>query len=323
MVSVIVPVFNVANYLERCIDSILNQSYSDLELILVNDGSTDGSYEICKKYEAKDSRVKLISQKNQGVSVARNVGLEIATGDWISFVDSDDYLDLDFYDVLMNASKNVDSEVLCCGVRPINEKGIEVSHLLTKKIPVENVKLSMRSVYQHFFDLSKRFIYWGPFDKIYRADIAKSIRFEPGRKRAEDFFYCFCAFQKCTSVYYIPQKKYNYFQRQNSVTHVKIFDDSGFDPVCLSRKALNNLIATNASQETIDVSKLLLVMLSAKAVKAFYKFGDFKNEKFRTRILELRKSLRKDIFLVRKMSIRFAVLCFLAAYFPQFFFMKR
>jgi glycosyltransferase involved in cell wall biosynthesis len=92
-VSVIVPVYNAESYLRRCLDSILNQSYSDLELVLVNDGSTDGSADICNEYEKKDNRVKFLSQTNQGPALARKYGVENAEGVYVMFVDSDDYID--------------------------------------------------------------------------------------------------------------------------------------------------------------------------------------------------------------------------------------
>ena len=92
MISIIVPVYNVEAYLPQCLDSLINQTYQDLEIICVNDGSTDGSLEILQKYQSKDKRIKVVSQKNQGLSGARNTGISQATGEWIMFVDSDDYL---------------------------------------------------------------------------------------------------------------------------------------------------------------------------------------------------------------------------------------
>ena len=100
MISVIVPVYNAEKYLKKCLDSLVNQSYKDLEIILVNDGSQDGSEKICKDYEEKDSRIILINKNNGGPSSARNSGIEKANGEYLSFIDSDDYLALDFYEKL-------------------------------------------------------------------------------------------------------------------------------------------------------------------------------------------------------------------------------
>ena len=102
MISVIVPVYNCAEKLNRCVESILNQSFTDLEVILVNDGSTDGSLEICRQYERKDSRIKIINKENARVSRARNIGMEQAQGEYIQFVDSDDYIQRDMCKTLVN-----------------------------------------------------------------------------------------------------------------------------------------------------------------------------------------------------------------------------
>ncbi|SHL04927.1 Glycosyltransferase involved in cell wall bisynthesis [Fibrobacter sp. UWH5] len=319
MISVIVPVYNVSAYLRRCVDSILAQTYSELEVILVNDGSTDDCLGICKYYEALDNRIVLIDQKNQGVSVARNRGLAIARGRWISFVDADDYLDLDFYEILIEGTKKTESEVVCCGVRPVNENGVEVPHLQTKRIPTTAVSLNMDRVYRHFLGLEERFIYWSPFDKIYRADIAKKIRFEVGRKRAEDFFYCFNFFQYCSSLYYIPEKKYNYFQRSDSVTHMRNFDESQFDPVDLSKKVLSILSSGRASETVVELSQQHYIVQVARLVKSFYQYGGDEKVLFQNRVINERNELKCQMSSFMKMPIRFAVLCFFSAFFPQLF----
>lgn len=97
MLTIIVPIYNTENYLSECIDSILNQSYKDIELILINDGSTDNSSSICDEYSSKDKRIKVIHIENRGVSYARNTGLSIAKGEYITFVDSDDFVSNDIY----------------------------------------------------------------------------------------------------------------------------------------------------------------------------------------------------------------------------------
>src|SRR5699024_165398 len=99
--SIIVPIYNSEKRLGRCLNSIINQSYKNIEIILVNDGSTDTSLEICNEFKKKDSRVKVINKENEGVALARNDGLLVATGDYIAFVDSDDYLDLTMYENLL------------------------------------------------------------------------------------------------------------------------------------------------------------------------------------------------------------------------------
>ena len=114
LLSVIIPVYNVEPYLEQCLDSVINQTYKNLEIICINDGSTDNSLKILEKYQKKDNRIKLINQKNKGLSEARNAGLDVAKGEYIAFVDSDDYLELNAYEEAMNV---VLQEKISCGLK--------------------------------------------------------------------------------------------------------------------------------------------------------------------------------------------------------------
>ena len=113
-ISVIVPVYKVESYLEQCISSIIKQTYKNLEIILVNDGSPDNCGKLCDIYAKKDSRIKVIHKKNGGLSDARNVALDIATGDYIGFVDSDDWININMYEVLINEAKNEDADIVEC-----------------------------------------------------------------------------------------------------------------------------------------------------------------------------------------------------------------
>lgn len=110
-VSVIVPVYNVEKYLKRCLDSLINQTLSDIDIICINDGSKDSSLQILEQYAQKDSRIVIYNQENSGLSVARNTGLEHASGEYIGFVDSDDWVDLDFYEKLYNSAKNNNADI--------------------------------------------------------------------------------------------------------------------------------------------------------------------------------------------------------------------
>lgn len=112
-VSVIIPVYNVEKYISKCLDTLINQTLKDIEIICINDGSKDNSLSILKKYAQKDSRIKIIDKQNEGLSVARNDGLKLARGEYIGYVDSDDWVDLDFYEKLYNAAKKYNSDIAC------------------------------------------------------------------------------------------------------------------------------------------------------------------------------------------------------------------
>ncbi len=116
LVSIIVPVYNVEKYIEKCILSIINQTYTNLEIIIVNDGSLDHSENIIKEYISKDNRIKYIKRENGGLGAARNTGIENATGKYIAFVDSDDWIDPEMYSVLWQKAYECDADVVCCEI---------------------------------------------------------------------------------------------------------------------------------------------------------------------------------------------------------------
>ena len=114
LISVIIPCYNVEKYIDRCMESVLNQTYRNLEIILVDDGSTDGTGEIIKKYAEHDHRIKILHQKNKGAGAARNAGMEIASGSYIGFVDSDDWIAEDMYEYLIGIIKEEDADIAAC-----------------------------------------------------------------------------------------------------------------------------------------------------------------------------------------------------------------
>lgn len=117
LISVIVPIYNVEKYLVRCVDSIVNQTYKNLEIILVDDGSPDRCPQMCDDYAEKDSRIKVVHKKNGGLSDARNAGMAVATGEYISFIDSDDWIETSMFELLLNNIFQYDCEISCGGIK--------------------------------------------------------------------------------------------------------------------------------------------------------------------------------------------------------------
>ena len=150
MISVIVPVYKVEKYLRQCIESIQRQTYSDLEIILVDDGSPDGCPAICDEYARNDKRIKVLHQENGGLSVARNVGLDIAKGEYIAFVDSDDYIKENMYEMLYNKIVMEDADLIICSYDKVDENNNKIdnysplqdevleSYEALKKLPIKN-----------------------------------------------------------------------------------------------------------------------------------------------------------------------------------------
>lgn len=170
--SIIVPVYNVAPYLNYCIDSILCQTFSDYELILIDDGSTDGSGEICDSYKQKDNRVRVIHQRNKGFSGARNAGLEMATGKYLAFVDSDDYIHPLMYQTLISVIEKDESDVAACeSVRTEKNKIFTDDDIVKRNYEI--VYWSLDESLQNISLLN--LVVW---NKIYRRSIVNEIRFE-------------------------------------------------------------------------------------------------------------------------------------------------
>lgn len=201
IISVIVPVYNVQEYLEKCINSILEQTYADLEVILVDDGSTDGSRETCDKLAQNDRRIKVIHQQNAGQSSARNVGLDIATGDYVSFIDSDDWIDNDMYEVLMNLMNRYNPDIVSCGLKNIYKD--HVNSIQTDKVVVFSNEEALEDLFsQHYI----RFEVW---NKIYKKELLTSLRFKSGQIHEEIYFSSHALLQ-ANKIVYIDRPMYNY-----------------------------------------------------------------------------------------------------------------
>lgn len=181
-ISVIVPIYNSAQTLERTLNSIIDQTYKNLEIILINDGSTDNSFEICKKYSQKDNRIVTINQENKGVGEARNRGLDVATGDFISFVDSDDTMDKNFYTELIATQIVTNADIVESGAKVVLDKNYEI-YPYNKK---EKVNIFQNHDYmKNYLNFSLNVSVWG---KIYKRKLIGKIRF-PALNINEDFMF--------------------------------------------------------------------------------------------------------------------------------------
>ena len=209
LISVIVPVYGVEEYLCRCIDSVLKQTYKKFELILVDDGSLDCSGKICDEYAKTDERIKVIHKKNGGLSDARNAGLTKACGEYISFIDSDDWVSKEYLERLLNALKETRADICECNV--LKTKGEEKTQTLEK----EMLKIydTIDALEQLICDNVLRQYVW---NKIYRRCVIKNISFPKG-KTNEDEFWTYQVFGNAQRVTKIPDILYYYFQRPNSI----------------------------------------------------------------------------------------------------------
>lgn len=231
-ISVIVPVYNVEDYLGKCLHSILNQTYANLEIILVNDGSTDSSGLLCDKYAKEDDRIKVVHKKNGGLSSARNAGLDNATGDYISFLDSDDTVASDFYESLIERSSSP-FEVACSHIVRVDENGVVTprndKHLVGDSI---DVKSFIRELLLHTGDVSV-------CSKLFHKDAIGNCRFDESRLN-EDLLFMFDITERIERINFTGKVGYYYLCRGGSISskYGKAIEDMVGNSIEVSEKAI-------------------------------------------------------------------------------------
>jgi len=228
LISVIIPVYNVEKYLSRCIDSVINQTYKNLEIILIDDGSMDDSGKICDEYALKDNRIKVIHKQNGGVSSARNVGLDIAKGEYIGFVDSDDYIENDMYEILYELLVRNQTDISCC-----NKYVFRVNKFIdSENFPTEKI-LSFNEV----LDNPKHDFYiW---NKLFSRNVIGNIRFNEQLTLGEDLLFTYQVLQKIRNIAFYKEAKYYYCDNSNSITRIRVFKKEYINQILFYEKLLN------------------------------------------------------------------------------------
>lgn len=215
VISVIIPVYNIEKYLVRCLESIINQSYTKLEIILIDDGSTDNSGKICDDYKNRDNRIIVVHKKNEGVSQARNFGISIATGEFLSFVDGDDTIEKDMFLTLINNAYKYNSDFSCCGVRFIYMDGKESP----EGINSEPQEIRKQEVIKGFFcNQQMKLVLYGPYNKIVKRNSIQKISFNRNLSLGEDLLFVFECIQCCNKFVFQDDNLYNYIKREGSAT---------------------------------------------------------------------------------------------------------
>ena len=227
LISIIIPVYNVEKYLERCLDSVINQTYKNLEIIVIDDGSTDNSGKICDKYAEKDNRIIVIHKENGGICSARNSGLNIAKGLYILFIDSDDYIDSDYIELLSEYAD--ENTIVCCGYRKVQNEKTIINSIKNLKICS---KLEFLNLLQYFEMQKINPIGNYMWNKLFPIRIFENIRFFEGHV-FEDIYISIKLFNKIEKFIIIPNNGYNYMMRNNSIVHS--FNKSYYNDLLISR----------------------------------------------------------------------------------------
>ena len=224
-VSVVIPVYNVEKYLSECLDSVIYQTYKNLQIILVDDGSTDSSGKICDEYAEKDNRITVVHQKNAGAGVAKNTGLELIDGDYSSIIDSDDYIELDMYEKMVNSLEKYNSDIAQCLFR-----NVFVNDSFDRKYKIKGNYPKVLTSKKFLSELLYDWKYAIFANKVFKTSLLKNIRFPVGRK-IDDEFFTYKLVCNAKKVVNIDNILYNYRMRKTSVMNENNSDRLIYDRI--------------------------------------------------------------------------------------------
>ena len=283
-ISVIVPVYKVEQYLRKCVDSIIKQTYSNLEIILIDDGSPDNCPIICDEYAMKDNRVVVIHKKNGGLSDARNVGIAKSTGKYITFVDSDDYIASDYIEYLYKLilSANGDVSIVLPQIFYDNQEQVAISNKKESIRIYDSKSALLTMLYQKKFDTSA----WG---KLYSKKIFEDVVFPVGNIY-EDISTIYKTLLKSKVIVYSNQKKYYYLKRNDSIMG-RSFKEKDMDYIYQAESMYNSI--KNIDKEIEIAARCRLINANFSVLKKIYKY-DKKNKNLKLIIANI-KSMRKEI----------------------------
>ena len=293
LISVIIPVYGVEKYISQCLNSVINQSYRNLEIIVINDGTKDRSAEIAKEYAKRDCRIKVYDYANGGLSVARNRGLELAKGDYISFVDSDDWLHPDFYKKLAEALETNNADIAKCSI-------IDTDTVTEKIIGFQKSKTEEANFDLYF---GTGGMLWGVvWNALYKREIVRKTRFPVGIQNCEDIYASGMYIFKAKTV--VELKDALYYYRQNSSGLSQGVMKRPFDPLIASCRLKNDLRKLNFSDKRLDQNIALEVfhIIRDRGVTPLYRIKAIDKEwyNFVKDNLNLRRKLLLSYFVYKR-----------------------
>lgn len=277
LISVIVPIYNVEKYLNICVDSILNQTYKNLEIILVDDGSTDNCGKICDKYAQKDNRIKVIHKENEGVSSARNVGIENANGSYIAFVDGDDWIEKWYCNQLLEEAIQQKSDVVVCAYNRIIDNRIEKCNINQKKQILNSEEYLMKA-------LNPQTGFGFCHMKLIKKNVIKKVRFNQKLVVGEDALFNMQMCENINKAVFIPKALYNY--RNNCESVVKKYDEKYVDKYYNAMKVTKKYIFDNYEKEEIKQNYYNFVTFHIMLIAVNYCYNPNNNEKKKIKLLK-------------------------------------
>lgn len=296
VISIVVPVYNVEEYLSRCVNSIINQTYENLEIILVNDGSTDNSGYICNALKTKDNRIKVIHKRNGGLSSARNAGISVATGKYLTFVDSDDWISLDIYEHCIELFISEEYDVVDFNCVTVKEN--KPNKLSNEAYALEKVNGKENILYSYLLRGQTKKVPFSVCRKVYKRDLFNKITFPEG-KINEDIVTNYKILAKCKKIVYTSKIGYFYYQESESLTRGGL-KRRDFDLLHASKELV--LLAKNENYKDIKYLasiKLARSYFSLLSKIAYFGVDDEAIDKKKL-IKDLTKKLRESLLLLIK-----------------------
>ena len=309
-ISVIIPAYNIAEYLPRCLDSVLGQTYQNLEVIVVSDGSTDDTDRVIKDYAEKDSRIVPVFKSNSGVSGTRNAGLDIATGDYIGFVDGDDFIELNMYEVLMNNALKYDADISHCGYQMVFPSRVDY-YYNTKELRVQEGKQGLID-----FLIGEK-IEPGIWNKLYRREIISEIRMDTNIQYNEDVLFNFLAFKNAKKAIYEDIPFYHYILRKTSATGVSNLGDNQKTVVDVMYVAKRMLGLSDESIKPYSGKRYLECLITTyravmKSEKTFKqkqaKFIRSELKKYKEYVVYLSKAKKTEKILIERLPVLYRMM---------------
>ena len=282
LVSVIIPVYNVEKYLEKCIDSVLNQTYNNIEIILVDDGSTDNCGTICDEYSKKDDRIKVIHKENGGLSDARNAGIEIATGKFLTFIDSDDFIEDNYIELLYNTLEDYNADLSIASHKVIYDKTI-MDKSTNEEFSGDSKLILEKILYDDGVDLSA----WG---KLYKAELFKEVRY-PKDRLYEDSATTYKLIDLSNKIAVCSKPVYNYVIREKSITN-NTFSEKKLDLITSTKEMTDFIEEKYPDLKKACNRRLMYSYLSTLTQLA--KSGD-ENKKVEQELLNYIKKNKKEV----------------------------
>ena len=289
IISVIIPIYNVECYLERCLESVVNQTYKNLDIVLIDDGSTDASGKICDQWSKKDKRIHVYHTINCGVSHARNEGLKHICGDFVSFIDADDWIDNDMLEKMIKTMIENHSEVGICGYK-LEFENFSKINLKRDKSTIYPREKAVQLIFSYENDKIPKIISWELCDKIFDYKIVKNLKFDESIYVGEDMLFCWQILKQAKKVSYIPLYAYHYFMRPQSAMHQKV------SPKSFSVLKAVRMIFQDTTDESKSIQKVIrdhYLRVGVRHSRGILKLHAYQ---FKEDVCFFQNYLRKNIF---------------------------